>query len=69
VLHEACEGLSTDTCRGGFCWIESALSAGTELMIPTRAVLLHKLLRSGWCVAVVAMAIATLVEWGLMAVA
>jgi len=39
-------------------------------MIPTRAVLLYKLLlRSGWCVAVVAMAIATLVEWGLMAAA
>ncbi len=52
-------------CR--FCWIESALSAGTELMIPTRALLLHKLLRSGWCVALAAMAIATLVEWGLMA--
>ena len=64
------EGLSTNTCRCGFCWIESALFAGTELMIPTRAVLLYKLLlRSGWCVAVVAMAIATLVEWGLMAAA
>ena len=36
-------------------------------MIPATAVLLHQLLRSGWCVAVVAMAIATLVEWGLIA--
>jgi hypothetical protein len=38
-------------------------------MIPARALLLHKLLRSGWCVAVLAMAVAVLVEWGLMAAA
>ena len=50
-------------------WIESALSAGIEPVIPIRALLLHKLLRSGCCVAVLAMAVAALVEWGLMAAA
>ena len=36
-------------------------------MIPATAVLLHKLLRSAWCVGVLAMAIAMLIEWGLIA--
>jgi|LauGreDrversion4_2_1035121.scaffolds.fasta_scaffold321231_2 hypothetical protein len=35
-------------------------------MIPTTAVLLHQLLRSAWCIGALAMAIATLIEWGLM---
>jgi len=36
-------------------------------MIPARALLLHRLLRSTWCIGVLAMAIATLIEWGLIA--
>ena len=36
-------------------------------MIPSRAVLLHRLLRSVWSIGLLAMAIATLLEWGLMA--
>jgi hypothetical protein len=35
-------------------------------MIPATAVLLHQLLRSALCIGVLAMAIATLFEWGLM---
>jgi len=36
-------------------------------MIPARALLLHQLLRSAWCIGLLAMAIATLIEWGLIA--
>ncbi|MEN9387536.1 MAG: hypothetical protein RLZZ255_512 [Cyanobacteriota bacterium] len=36
-------------------------------MIPATAVLLHKLLRSAWCIGALAMAFALLVEWGLIA--
>ena len=35
-------------------------------MIPPRALLLMRLLRSGWTVAAVSLLIATLVEWGLI---
>lgn len=36
-------------------------------MIPATAVLLHQLLRSAWCIGVLAMAFAMLLEWGLIA--
>ena len=36
-------------------------------MIPATAVLLHQLLRSAWCIGAIAMAIAMLLEWGLIA--
>jgi hypothetical protein len=36
-------------------------------MIPARTLLLHKLLRSAWAIGALAMAVATLLEWGLMA--
>jgi len=36
-------------------------------MIPARTLLLHKLLRSAWCIGALAMAFALLIEWGLIA--
>ncbi len=36
-------------------------------MIPSRALLLIRLLRSGWTIAAIAVAIAMLMEWGLIA--
>jgi hypothetical protein len=36
-------------------------------MITVRTLLLHKLLRSAWCIGALAMAFALLVEWGLIA--
>ena len=36
-------------------------------MIPATTVLLHQLLRSAWCIGVLAMAFAMLIEWGLIA--
>lgn len=38
-------------------------------MIPVRALLISRLLRSAWRVGVVALLIATLMEWGLGSVA
>jgi hypothetical protein len=35
-------------------------------MIPTTTVMLHQLLRSAWCIGALAMAMATMIEWGLM---
>jgi len=35
-------------------------------MLTPRAVVLLRLLRSGWCVAAVALLLATLLEWGLV---
>lgn len=39
---------------------------GVQAMIPPRTLLLHKLLRSVWSIGVLATAIATLIEWGLI---
>jgi hypothetical protein len=36
-------------------------------MIPATAALLHLLLRSAWCIGVIAMAFAMLIEWALIA--
>lgn len=36
-------------------------------MIPMRSLVLSKLLRSSWTVAAISLAVATLLEWGLMA--
>ena len=36
-------------------------------MIPPRTLLLPWLLRSSWSIGILAMAIATLIEWGLIA--
>ena len=36
-------------------------------MIPATALLLHQLLRSAWCIGALAMGIAMLLEWGLIA--
>jgi hypothetical protein len=47
--------------------LDSIGSVRTQPMIPATAVLLHKLLRSAWCIGALAMAFALLVEWGLIA--
>jgi hypothetical protein len=36
-------------------------------MVPIRSLLLVRLLRSAWCIAAVALGLATLLEWGLIA--
>jgi len=42
------------------------LSIARRLMIPPRALLLMRLLRSGWSVAAISLLLATLLEWGLI---
>lgn len=37
-----------------------------QAMIHPRTLLLHKLLRSAWSIGILATAVATLIEWGLI---